>query len=206
MSQAERILRVLRNSDQPLKDSEIADKMDVTGANSIYHRLMDLHDNGKIEKIGQRPRKWVIADGVDVKNVDVPSGRSNNTKKSQLSLEKDVQRYLSGCLDDLESGLNIQSERAGLEVQVDSGRIDILAENSEGGLVVIEIKTGEAQRAVLGQIKAYMADIMAGTSETDTVKGIIIAEDFSQKLTRAITLEQNIDLFTYEIEFSFEEY
>jgi RecB family endonuclease NucS len=191
-----------------LKDSEIADRMDgVSGSNAIYHALMNLHDSDQIKKVGKRPRKWVLADSTDVNENNVALNKeSKKPQETQLSLESDVQAYLSERLDDIEQGLSIQSDRTGLEIQVDSGRVDILAEDYNGNLVVIEIKTGEAQRAVLGQIKAYMADIIEELSETGNVRGIIISEDFSQKLTRAITLEKNIELYTYEVEFSFSEY
>ena len=168
---------------------------------------MNLHDSSKTKKVDQRPRKWVLADGINVnEKTDVISGEPKEPQKTQLSLESDVQGYLSERLHDIEQGLSIQSDRTGLEVQVDSGRVDILAEDSDGNLVVIEIKAGEAQRAVLGQIKAYMADVIDELSETGDVRGIIVSEDFSQKLTRAITLENNIELYTYEVEFSFNKY
>jgi RecB family endonuclease NucS len=208
MSQAERILRVLRNADRPLKDTEIADRMDgVGGSNAIYHRLMDLHESGKIKKVDQRPRKWALTDGTNIdQSIDTMSDEQKEPQKTQLSLERDVQEYLSERLDDIEQGLSVQSDRTGLEVQVDSGRVDILAEDTDGDLVVIEIKAGEAKRAVLGQIKAYMADVIDELSETGDVRGIIVSEDFSQQLTRAMTLENNIELYTYRVEFSFDEY
>lgn len=196
MPQAEKICRVLRNADGPLTGDEIADVLGLAGRNSIYHSLEDLNDSDKIKQVEKNPKKWVLT------MVD----EAEESNKTKLSLESDIQDYLDGRLDKTELGLSIESEITGPKKEVDSGEIDILAEDADGNLVVIEIKAGKARRAVLGQIKAYMADVIDNLSDTGDVKGIIIAEDFSQKLTRAMTLEEDVELYTYRVELSLDKF
>lgn len=208
MSQKEDILRVLEDAEGPLKQKEIADRMGVT-RQGIWENLVEnlYKKEEKVEKIGENPRKWVIAGDVNTATIGKMSESSNSTENKNtqnISLERDVQKYLYKNLDKMKEGLTTNSDRTGKEIPVDSGRIDILAEDLEGEPVIIEIKTGEAKRNVLGQIKAYMADILSNNNEN--VTGVIVAEDFSTKLTKAITLENNIELYTYKVKFDFNVY
>jgi hypothetical protein len=80
-----------------------------------------------------------------------------------LSLEKDLQEYISRDLSQLERGLKLVT-REGLnsrEISTEAGRIDILAEDINNNLVVIELKASKASYGVLGQILSYMASIKA---------------------------------------------
>ena len=40
--------------------------------------------------------------------------------------------------------------------------------------------------------------------ETDSVRGIIVAEDFDKKLMLAVTLVNNVKLIKYKVKFDFE--
>jgi biotin operon repressor len=214
MGQKERILRTLWEAEMPIKQQEIADRMGVTRMAIWQNLTKDLYEEGIVDFIEQNPRRWKIA--VDVDTIEELLQRPDNSgynRKPQntdsgdsqgLSLERDVQKHLTSELSQLEQGLTIESDRTGTEVPVDSGRIDILAEDSNGEPVIIEIKTGEAKRDVLGQTKAYMADIIERSSEDAT--GIIVAEDFSKKLTKAVSIERSVELYTYRIKFDFETY
>jgi RecB family endonuclease NucS len=213
MGQKEEILRTLWEAEMPIKQGEIADRMG-RDSSAIWRNLTKkLYQEGIVDYIEQNPRRWKIA--VDVDTVeellqlnDYEYDRKNQNKDSvdsqSLSLEKDVQKHLISELSQLKQGLTIESDRTGTEVPVDSGRIDILAEDSNGEPVIIEIKTGKAKKGVLAQTKAYMADIMSRSSED--VTGIIVAEEFSKKLTKAVSIERSVELYTYKIKFDFETY
>lgn len=210
MGQKERILRVLVDAEMPLKTGEIADRMGQSDS-SIWRNLTKnlWEKEGKVELVQENPRKWVKVDDVNIDSNNDPPNLAGSTpdQKSNnysLSLERDVQKYLAKNLSQLQDELTTKSDRTGKEVTVDSGRIDILAENSEDEPVVIEIKTGEAKHDALGQIQAYMSEVMKENS--GNVTGIIVAEDFSTKLTSAVTIARNVELYTYEIEFDFEIY
>ena len=116
-----------------------------------------------------------------------------------LSMESDLQRALRDALSDLEPGL--EAVDGGGEKAVPSGRIDILARDRKGGLVVIELKAVCARREVLGQIAGYMADI---ERETGThPRGLIIAPDFHPSTVSGARMIDGLGLKRYTIRFGF---
>lgn len=209
--QQKQILRVLKEADEPVSQQLVADRLGVDRSAVWKNLKKKLHEEKKIvETIGSDPRKYEIKEDIklppDVGTVEIKhgSGSGTPTPEKTVSLEGDVQNYLYENLDQLHKGMTAESDNTGKEYQVDSGFIDILAEGSEGQPVVIEIKIGKAKRDALGQIQAYMADIMSEYS--DNVMGVIVANDFSQKLTRAVSINPNVELYNYVHQFKFEKY
>jgi RecB family endonuclease NucS len=116
-----------------------------------------------------------------------------------FSLERDLQRALRLNIEQLEEGLTIVDE--GRERTVDSGRIDITAEDKAGTVVVIELKAGEADRNAIGQILSYMGDL-GFTGKP--VRGILVAREFSANAKSAARAIPNVELKKYSFRFSFE--
>ncbi len=128
-----------------------------------------------------------------------------NAGEITLSLERDLQEYLSRDIAQLEQGLKLhtEDELTGREVSTEAGKIDILAKDNEGGLVVIELKASEASYATIGQVLSYMASIKEELG-TENVRGIIIAEGFHKKLKLAVTQVDSVTLVKYKVKFDFE--
>jgi hypothetical protein len=122
-----------------------------------------------------------------------------------LSLERDLQEYLSRDLNHIEPGLKMFTDEglAGREVSTEAGKIDILARDEGNTPVVIELKASRASYGTLGQILSYMASIKNELG-TNQVRGIIVAEDFDKKLSLAVTQVPNVSLFKYKVNFDFE--
>ena len=122
-----------------------------------------------------------------------------------LSLERDLQEYLSRDLTQLETGLQLYTadELTGREVSTEAGKIDILAKDRNDTLVVIELKASQASYSALGQILSYMASIKSALG-AKSVRGIIVAEDFDKKLTIAVTEVPSVSLAKYKVKFDFE--
>jgi hypothetical protein len=122
-----------------------------------------------------------------------------------LSLERDLQEYLARDLSQLAPDMTLYAEDGltGREVSTEAGRIDILAKKSDESVIVIELKANKASYATLGQILSYMASIK-NELQIDSVKGMIVAEDFDKKLKLAVTQVANVDLFKYKVKFDFE--
>ncbi len=119
---------------------------------------------------------------------------------TQVSLEKDLQQYLSGRVQELESGLKLID--GGIEYKTDAGRIDLLAKDVKNNLVVIELKSGKAKDAALGQLLGYIGCL----SETNNnVRGILVASSFDSRVIYAVKGLSNIKLINYELSFNLKE-
>ena len=123
--------------------------------------------------------------------------------EATISLEKDLQNFIFFKLDSLEDGLMPYEGANSLEYPVKSGRIDILAKDTIGRPVVIELKAGTASEATLTQILAYIADITHNTAEKQ-VRGMIIAYRFAERLITAASILPNLELVKYKVNFEFE--
>lgn len=121
-----------------------------------------------------------------------------------LSLERDLQEYLSRDLSQLEPKLELYTDDglSGREVSTEAGKIDILAKDNNC-LVVIELKASKATYSTLGQILSYMASIKMEL-KAENVRGIIVADEFDKKLMLAVTLVKNVELIKYKVKFDFE--
>jgi hypothetical protein len=118
--------------------------------------------------------------------------------ETTFGLERDLQNALRAQIEHLESGLTVID--AGKERSVSSGRIDITARDRNGITVIIELNAGDADRNAIGQILAYMGDIL---TEEKSVRGIIIARDFTASAIAAARAAPKVELRRYRITFSF---
>lgn len=94
----------------------------------------------------------------------------------------------------------------GQQYPSDTGPIDILAiSKNKKELLVIELKRGKASDVVVGQIQRYMGYVKEELAEKDqTVKGVIIAFESDIKLSRALSVTNSIEFYTYKISFKLE--
>jgi RecB family endonuclease NucS len=120
--------------------------------------------------------------------------------ETTFALERDLQSVLCANLGQLEEGLIVSG--GGREYQVPSGRIDILAKDSQDRLVVIELKAGTADRDAIGQIQSYMGDLQ--TDDSANIRGILVAGDFTPRAIAAAKVVPNIALRKYIYNFRFE--
>lgn len=112
------------------------------------------------------------------------------------SSEDDMHVWAMRNLQKIDSGLTVTEHESPIPV----GDIDVLAEDSDGW-VVVELKKGEAGDNAVGQIKGYMNDLKRETQEE--VRGILIAEDFSTRVKRAVA-DDNVDLYRLKLNPSLE--
>jgi len=78
-----------------------------------------------------------------------------------------------------------------------------LALDSDGSLVVIELKVSHGYDRVVGQLMRYMAWI--GKNQADDnqrVRGVIVARDISNDLLLATLLLEDVQLFEYQLSLS----
>jgi len=122
----------------------------------------------------------------------------------ELRYESDLRDFLATNLDRIESGLRLyrSGSRKGAEFPVEEGRIDLLATDSQGGFVVIELKAVAGRPGALGQILYYMSWVGENLAGDKPVRGFIIARDISEKLKMAARKVPDVTLFTYELQVS----
>ena len=122
-------------------------------------------------------------------------------KELSFGLERDLQRALRAEIQQLEPGLKVID--GGSERTVQAGRIDITAEDSDGQMVVIELKAGKADLQSIGQLLSYMGSVNNDSSQE--VRGILVANEFDHRLVMAAKAVSNISLIAYSFQFLFSE-
>lgn len=130
---------------------------------------------------------------------------------SEFALEKHLEDFLIQNWQKTALGkkYNIYTEEGeiiGKQYPSDTGPIDILAiSKDKKELLVVELKKGRVSDVVIGQVQRYMGYIKEVLAEKDqTVRGVIIAFESDLGLSRALTVTQNIDFYTYKINFKLE--
>ncbi len=118
--------------------------------------------------------------------------------EASLSLEKDLHSYLAKAVHEIEEGLVLIEN--GVEYQVDAGRIDLLASDKKGGLVVIELKAGIAKDAAIGQLLGYMG-CLAEQKPENLIRGILVASEFDKRVVFAARTHPQIHLVQYKVAF-----
>jgi RecB family endonuclease NucS len=134
-------------------------------------------------------------------NSDIVSDIEESIEAS-ISLERDLHNWLTTRLSEIEPGLILVD--GGVEYQTEAGRIDILAKDQTGGLVVIEIKAGKAKDSAIGQLLGYMG-YLSLSNEQPKVRGILIASSFDTRAIYAAKGLPNVKLVKYQLSFNLEE-
>jgi len=140
--------------------------------------------------------------GSYVENGDETIEEITTAQETTLSIERDLQTFLCSNLEQIELGLKIFKN--GKEFDTDIGRIDILAIDKKGDLVVIELKAGKAKDNALGQLLGYMGFVSSNIAKGKGVRGCIIASDFDDRLKYAVKNLDNVRLKAYKVNFTFE--
>ena len=117
----------------------------------------------------------------------------------KFGLERDMQDALRREIQQLDPSLRIVDD--GKERQVEAGFIDILAEDDEGALVVIELKSGEAPETAITQLLSYIGSLRAEDASR-TVRGILVAREFSTR-SKLAAQAADLQLVTYGYNFTF---
>ena len=135
------------------------------------------------------------------RDVSAASPEAVTLERQRLSLERDMQTALREDLSRLEPGLTVIDD--GAERAVASGFIDILARDTSGAIVVVELKAGKSDARVIGQTLGYMGDVSV-EFEGVAVRGIIVAHEFDPRTRSAARAVPNLSLVRYAVSFTFQ--
>ena len=125
---------------------------------------------------------------------------------TEFLLERDLQLYLAKHLDRIEPGLKLFDDEGAIGLEFSAGggrRIDILAIDSAGGLVVIELKVSRGYEKVVGQLLRYRNWVKLNIAENgQRVRGIIICRKMSDDLRLACADLPDVELYEYQMSVS----
>ncbi|SHH66257.1 endonuclease NucS domain-containing protein [Halobaculum gomorrense] len=171
----------------PVRVPDLSERFRVNGADQIP-------TPGTLSQFGtlSSDRDRIVSLVEEVRNAETvtPSGPGFGPDQ-----EAEMQEWLAANIQTL----GLQNARR--EFRTDVGRIDILAEddNSE---TVIEVKRGRAGDRALGQLLGYMG---ARTDEVNRqITGILVAEDFTSRIERAVTALDRVSLYRFNVDVSIE--
>jgi Endonuclease NucS len=161
--------------------------------------------NGRFEDLGF---KIITLPGVALSSEEnlQDGDETSEAVETALRLEIDLETFLAGNLGQLEKGLKLYEENGLGGQQLNAkpaGIIDLLATDANGDLVIIELKAGEADRQVCGQITAYMGWVKKNLAGARKVRGIIVANEFTDRLALAAGIVPDLSLKTYSMSFRF---
>ena len=161
------------------------------GQNPYFDSLRSAHGDGAPSDQGDE----------DGQAEPVPPDQMNDAAQTRFNIETELQRALRDNITQLDTGLRIID--GDVEQTVESGRIDITAEDDRGNLVVIELKAGTAAPDAVAQLLGYMGAIE--NPDGRLIRGILVANDFHPRVVYAAKAVPNISLKAYSFQFSFED-
>lgn len=172
--------------------------------------LFERYDPGKHGTFNEdaTPTSLVTGDDEQLETTEEIAELEAAAVDTALSLERDLERSLLLNLAQLEPGLKPYQDKGIVGQQLDAGkagRIDIVAVDSTGNLVVIELKAGLADDRVCGQILRYLVWVKENLAGNGKVRGIIVASDFSDGLRYAAKAMHEVTLKEYEVRFTFKD-
>lgn len=176
------------------------------GPQAALARLDALIDAGDVAYGSDRKsvlRKYAeFANDPDPAAVEAPaeSGDGLDAQSYLFKFEREMQGAVRRQLQELEAGL--EAIDGGQEKAVATGKIDILARDANGKLVVIELKAGPCPSSALEQILGYATDIEREHGEE--VRAFLVASAFSERTRAAAKRVSGLELHAYSYALSFD--
>lgn len=147
---------------------------------------------------GTEPPKIIVTD----EDVEDPAA---------FALEQHLEDFMVANWDQtpLASNYNLLEQDGEIVAQqfpTDTGPIDILAVSKDDSeLLVIELKRGRAADVVVGQVLRYMGYVTSElATESQRVRGAIVALEDSKRLRRALSVAPNVSFYRYRVHFDLE--
>jgi hypothetical protein len=117
---------------------------------------------------------------------------------TEFAYEAHLRDYLAKNLSSLETGLHLWSpnDNPAIEFQLDGRRVDILAMDTSGVPVIIELKLSRGHDRTIGQALYYRAKLKQLFS-IPKARIVLIAAEITDELRLAASEVSDVDLFEY---------
>jgi hypothetical protein len=127
---------------------------------------------------------------------------------ASFALEAHLEEFIASNWSAITFGAKLELYRSqagdtGRQFRTDVGVIDFLCtDQTDGALVVIELKRGRPADSVVGQCQRYMGWVKAHLAkEGQQVRGMIVAREPDERLRYALLAAPNLSLRCYEVSF-----
>jgi len=181
------------------------EKIKEAGIPGIFEQARSATD-GPFEKFPSSARsilkryiEFLVDQQTPVDETESVLDTQENADRVVFELEREMQAAVRKQLHLLEPGLKECDE--GSEISVATGKIDILAEDKTGGLVVIELKAGPCPAGAVEQVLGYAEAL--SVERNRPVRAYLVAADFSDRLRAAAKRVRDLQLRTYEFSLKF---
>ena len=177
----------------------------------------DYSQGGKFSVIGHEgngTKRNAIARYVEFFTQNTTNNKSDQIKNESIetsenqtfSYEKDLKTSLCLQIKNLFPNYKIYGDKSeGIEYSIENHRIDVLLENIETeNLLAVELKSGNADYKVFGQISMYIG-LLQEKFPKKNVKGVIIAGSIHNGLIQAVSITDKIELKKYSMKIELEE-
>jgi endonuclease len=167
-----------------------------------FPRFIFAHGNGRYE-LYDSARHGHYENGVpvgeDAQIVFAPNLEpSIQAIENSFAYEAHLRDYLARNLQLLEPGLSFWDTNTEIEYPVDGRRIDILAKDSTGLPIVIELKVSKGHERTIGQCLFYRGKLKQ-MFNAPRVRIFIVAEEISAELRIACAELLDVTLFEYSL-------
>jgi hypothetical protein len=190
-------------------DPEAENKL-VAAACYAYSHLPESQIRMRVEKMSTAEKTEILNTYRNTLDLEVRD-ESSVVSTGLFYMEKQLEEFIIENWNESEFGktLDLIYEDGLLKSQqykTDIGIIDILAKDkATGSYVVIELKRNQTSDDTVGQVLRYMGWVTQNLKEK-SVRGIIVAGKYDEKLYYAQNMIQAVDVFLYEVQFKLKEY
>lgn len=131
---------------------------------------------------------------------------SDSDPSTNFAYEKDLQTALCSHISELFPDFHIYGGLGiGVEYSIGGKRIDVLLEHEQSkDLLVVELKSGEADFKVFGQISMYIG-LLGRQFPERNINGVIVAGSIDDSLVQACEITNKVSLKTYRMSIELED-
>ena len=131
---------------------------------------------------------------------------NDSDPSSNFAYEKDLQTALCSHISELFPDFHIYGGLGiGVEYSISGKRIDVLLEHEQSkDLLVVELKSGEADSKVFGQISMYIG-LLGFQFPERKINGVIVAGSIDDSLVQACKITNKVSLKTYRMSIELED-